>query len=480
MLRAVLFASVLAVSARAQTGRILSHDLRVTLRPAAGLDAEDRMRVRVAGPGGLELRLNPGARIESPREAKFSDGILHLDLPAGETAVTVRYSLPIPHDPDDPNSACFREHAGHVRNQYFWHPTLDFASAGAWADFHIEVRIPRQYRLTTSLPQTERVEGETRVVDARTVQPAGWLTLAYDRDWQIETREIGGFRLEFFVTAGFDPAPDAVAGYFLDVYAVLSKRFGPLPARYTAIVQLRNLAENSWRFSSNQAVFSAARPALLFKPSPAEEPFAHEVAHMWNNVFTGAAGTFLGEGWAVWAESLVVQNRSRSESARDFWSFRSSLYLLAFDGRESLVDDSQNGGIAYLKGPWVYRMLESALGQPAFDQAMREFFTRSRATPAGWEFLAECAQRHAPPDFDARAFLEPWLKEKTAPRLTSEIAGATVTVRQDPPVFLLPLTIEAGTERRRIWLRGAEARVTFSAPVSAVKLDPDESLLLRR
>jgi hypothetical protein len=481
-MRHLFLLCALTLAARAQSGQILSHDLHITIRPAAGLDIEDRLRLRVSGSQGLDFRLNPGARIESPRDARFAGGVLHLDLPPGESAVDLRYSLPVPHDLTDANSACFLPHAGHVRGQFLWHPSFGIDPVGAWTDFHIEVRIPREYRVATSLPQTERVEGDIRIVEARTVQPTAWITLAYDRDWQVEAREIDGIRLEFFVTPDFTLAPDAVAAYFRTVYAAFSKRFGPLPARYAAIVQLRNVAANSWRFTSNQAVFSTAKPELLFKPNLPlpEEPFAHEVAHLWHQGSAGPAASFLGEGWAGWAESVALANRAGAEPVRALWTFRSSVYLVGFDGRMSLLDDQENGGIAYMKGPWIFHMLESALGPAPFDATMRDFFARSRATPSGWEVLAECAQRHAPPEFDARAFLQPWIAEKTAPKLTSEIAGATVTIRQDPPVYFLSLIVEAGKERRRIWLKGAETRVTFAAPVTDVKLDPDQALLLRR
>jgi hypothetical protein len=88
------------------------------------------------------------------------------------------------------------------------------------------------------------------------------------------------------------------------------------------------------------------------------------------------------------------------------------------------------------------------------------------------------------PGFDAAEFLTPWLKEKQAPRLRTEQEGRRVTIVQDGPAFVLPVTLEAttsqGTERRRVWIRGSRTEVEFTEPVSAVRIDPDEELLIKR
>jgi aminopeptidase N len=166
-----------------------------------------------------------------------------------------------------------------------------------------------------------------------------------------------------------------------------------------------------------------------------------------------------------------------------FWKYQAADYLRKFDGKASLLEDENNSGVAYPKGAWLFRMLEEAMGSEPFQRAVAEYSRRSLAEPSGWETLAECAQRYAPPDLDARSFLSTWLTEKKAPHFTAEVNGRVVTVRQDSPHFLLPVTIEAstaqGTERHRVWIKGSEAAVTFSGDPSGVRIDPDGALLLR-
>lgn len=84
-----------------------------------------------------------------------------------------------------------------------------------------------------------------------------------------------------------------------------------------------------------------------------------------------------------------------------------------------------------------------------------------------------------------RPFLSPGMAyRKAGPHVTTQIAGRALTIRQEPSVFEFPLVVETSTargpERQRVWIKGPETVVTFSADVFDLKIDPDESLLLNR
>jgi hypothetical protein len=131
------------------------------------------------------------------------------------------------------------------------------------------------------------------------------------------------------------------------------------------------------------------------------------------------------------------------------------------------MEDESNAGLAHVKRPWLF--LKAA------------YSSLSLAHPAGWELLAECGQRYAPPDLEVRSFILPWLTEKRPPHLTAQIDGAKVTIRQEPPDFVLPVVVAASTARapesHRVWIKGLEPVVMFSGEVSDVRIDPDGSLL---
>jgi len=256
-------------------GRLLAHQMRVNIRPGAGLFVEDRMRVVVKEATSFAVLLNYAAKLESVRSADrdlhylFGGGLLWADLPPGESEFAIRYSLDVSADPKETNSGCFLQTSGHVRNQFIWHPLFGFDATGDWATFDVEVRIPAEYRLSTGLPQSEQVEGGERVVRGRTPQRAFALSLVYDRNWAVERRRCGTVDVDILMLPGTKPDGAAVAAEFCSVYGLLSRRFGSPAGNHFGAVQARSWQDNpGWRFTSNTIVAAAATPGFLSPPEP--------------------------------------------------------------------------------------------------------------------------------------------------------------------------------------------------------------------
>ena len=294
-------------------GQILSHRLKVSLRPGYGVDVEDRLLAHVIGSNGFLARLNHRAKLQSVRAGgeevrhKFAGGLFWVDLPEGNAELTIRFSLEVERAPEDSNSGCFTEEFGHIRNQYFWHPMFGFNSAGDQSDFQVEVRMPKEYRLTTSLPQIEHIDGPERIVEAKSVQKTFALTLAYDREWKVLSDKTGDVRLELFVTPAFRPDAAAITQEFRQVHSLLASRFGEPNNGYIAIVQLRADRGNYWHFNWNQAVFAAGSPGFVsVKEKNPGANLGHEIGHFWTRG-SGPAANFLREGWATYVESLVLE-----------------------------------------------------------------------------------------------------------------------------------------------------------------------------
>jgi len=198
------------------------------------------MRVRVKGSKGFAVRLNHAAQVEAVAGSAryfFGGGLLWADVAEGDRELTVKYSIEVEEGPNATNSGCFLNKAGHARNQYFWHPFFDFKSSGDLADFEVEIRIPKEFRASTSLGQTERVEGAERIIHAKTGRPTFALTLVYDRDWKVESQSFGQVRLETFLTPEFQPNVEAIRNEFRSVYTLLSERFGGPKGGYFGVVE---------------------------------------------------------------------------------------------------------------------------------------------------------------------------------------------------------------------------------------------------
>jgi len=441
-------------------GQIRAQDLKVAVRPAHGVDVVDRLTVRVAGTDGFALRLNPRAQVAQVR-----------------AELMLQYSLDLEPSPKDANSGIFTEGYGHLRDQYFLRPFFNGDSPGEQAMFPVEARIPREYGLALDLPRTAQATDTEQVVQGASLRPAALLTLAYDRDWKVGRETAGKTLVELFLTPEFHPAPAAVVDEFRRVYQLLSERFGDPGGGYLAIVQLRGDPQKGWHFRSNPGVFAGgSRAAMSWKEGSPGACLGHEIGHMWTEG-SGPGANFLREGWATYVESLVLAKEFDAGTVKLFWRQQAARYFRNYDGKTAILSAPYNDDLPYCKGGWILHMLEAAVGSEAFAQAMARFSQRSIAGESTWEVLAGCFRTSG---FDARAFLLPWLREKLAPVVTAQAEGRRVTLRQEAPYFQLPLTVEAGSERRRVWLRGGEAAVEFAGEVGDFQIDPDGELLLRK
>lgn len=474
--------------------RILEQRLDVRIRPGLGLDVIDTLTVAVGDPAGFAVRLNHAVALDTVRLATgpaphaFGGGLLWVDLQPGEHHLVLEYSVDVARDSaTDPNSGHFAPRFGHVRNQYFWHPFFDFQSLAQNVPFSIRVSAPADAWIATDLPQTETVVDGRRVVHARSREPTFALSLFYDRNWEPTERDVEGFRLVRFATPGTPPSPDTLVAAFRRSYATLADSFGPPRGGYLAVVQARARQGSGWLFRSNDALVTPADGGSSVSRSGGwpRAWFGHELAHGWTRP-TGPAANFLREGWATFAEAILLGEEYDRATVDRFWEMERARYFLAFDGESTILDDPSNQGIAYAKGAWVLRMLRNYVGPAAFARGFADYMSIPVGEPAGHEEFAGALE--AASGMDVAAFLRPWLTESRAPAVTAAVKGDQLVLRQLGPVHVLPLELEihgaGGSTTHRVVL----TRRTTSLPldslevheVQRVDLDPRRRLLIRR
>lgn len=474
-----------------RANRILAHALDVTIRPGRGLEVTDSVDVVVGDSAGFAARLVHSAEIESltldgePAPWAFGGGLLWVDAqPAGRARIVLSYAVDVARDSTaDPNSGRFEADYGHVRNQYVWHPFFDFQSGADQADFRIVVRAPEDVRIATDLPQDEELADGLRVVRARTIAPTEALTLWYDRDWRPREVRAGGARLVAFTTPDFRPPVDTLVAAFEAAHRVLAREYGEPRSAYLAIVQGRARPGAGWSFRSNEAIATPENGGDPIRPPPAPRAFfGHEVAHGWTRP-TGAGANFLREGWATFAEAAILEDALGADAAAAFWESQRNRYETGgFEGRQTILDDPHNSGVAYAKGAWILRMLRDRMGAEAFARGLRAYVALPDGAPAGVEAL-EAALTTAW-GRDVRPFLRPWLEEATIPDLEATLEDGAVILERSGPDFRLPLELEVETPegpiRRTVEVEGPRTRIEVPPSARDVLVDPDHRLLLAR
>ena len=359
----------------------------------------------------------------------------------------------------------------------------------------VTVTIPAAYRLTTTVPQTESVERGVRTVRGQATYPQFLAALIYDRDWVPTSRTIavgqGTIRLETFTTPAFRFSADTMATILAREYRLLTARFGEPRGvtHYFAVIEDRQLHGGGFMVRMNDAVVSGDH--AMFLDETALGPgyaYAHEISHLWTMNASGPAANFLREGWATYAEALMLGDVYGPALENAAWERASTGYFAGdrFEGKASILGNPDNGRIHYTKGSWILHSLNRTLGDSVFDRGMREYIARAGYGPDGYEELI-AAMSHAA-GRDMTAFIMPWLTESYVPDVDARIDGTRLVVTQQQPgrLFDLPLTIAldtpAGEVRRPIHLttRADTVDLTPLGAVTSARVDPDHDFLLRR
>jgi len=489
---------------------IRAQTLHVALSPGKHSDILDTMSVEVGGAYGLAMRLNNATQIASvrldgrPAKYELGGGVLWIDAPtraaSRHSRLVLHYTIADEHEPDSSGKATpdTLPAYGALNNTDVWHPFFNYDSSHDFCPLTVTVTVPAQYKLTTSVPQTESVSNGVRTVHGQSMHPQFLLAILYDRDWTPVTTRIGDLKFETFLTPNYRFSHDTLAKIVERVYAVLVPRFGEpqLPSHYLAVVEDRALGHTGFAVRMNNAVISGDRATAMDETVLGPSyPFAHEVSHAWTMNATGPAANFLQEGWATFSESLVLRDVYGPDAEHAFWERVRTSYATGldragwrggFEGKQSILGNPDNGRVHYFKGSWIFHQLDYVLGDSVYDRAMREYITRSGTGPDGYqEFIA--AMSHAA-GRDMTSFIMPWLTEKYIPDVDAHVDGDKLIVAQSQPSadFDLPLDVElttdSGAVRRSVHLttRADTISIAELGKVSAVRVDPDHHFLLKR
>lgn len=469
---------------------IRSQALHVAITPGVEARILDTLGVAVGGPYGLALRLNNAANISSLRldghtpPYVFGGGVLWVHAPrATHSRLVLAYRIPA--DSTDPHPA-----HGAMHNTDAWHPFFNYDSGNDLATMTITATIPSEYHLTTTVPQTARVERGRRIVHGETIRPEFLLALIYDKDWRPVSKMVGDLTFETFVTPAFPFPIDTLADIARREYAYLRRRFGepPDPPHYQAVVEDRELHGSGFAVRMNDAAVSGDHAILLDDPHLGPSyAYAHEISHMWTMNASGPASNLLREGWATYAEAAMLGQTYGPDLERAFWARTATSYFTGkrFEGKQSILGNPDNGRIHYTKGSWLLHALNGALGDSVFDRGMREFIAKCGRGPDGYPELI-AAMSHAA-GHDMTAFIMPWLSGQYVPDVDATVEHGHLIVTQSQPdvVFDLPLDIElttaTGVERRSVHLttRADTLDVSELGSVSRVQVDPEHRYLLR-
>jgi len=279
------------------------------------------------------------------------------------------------------------------------------------AFFEVTVDAPADLTLAASGLQTARtIEGERQQVTFA-AGPARDFHLAASRDFEARTAAVNGTTLVSYAFPEFRPASERALEYGAAAVAFLNQRLGPYPYTELDFVSVPVGAlgvEYPGIISLNLAFYDPQDGSL--PESWFESVVAHEVVHQW---FYGVVGNdqlddpWLDESLAQYLTLRYFADRygpqgadGYRQSLNDRWDRveRASIPIgLPVRGYTPL----EYGAIVYGRGGLFFEVLAEALGQPAADEFLRDYYQSQRwgiATPGSLQALAEA---HCDCDLDA-------------------------------------------------------------------------------
>jgi len=375
-----------------------------------------------------------------------------------------------------------------------WYPT----KPDSIARFRVEATIPEPFRIVT--------QGELVAEDLKDGQwkskwtselPTESLTLVAGK-YSVKRREVGGIKLSTYFFHEDDRFSEIFLNAAEEYLKLYSDLLGPYPYKKFDIVQ--NF------FSSGYGIptFTLLAPETIRQGKEFLRPGAldHEIVHSWwGHYVRNRPGT------GNWVEALTtyctnyyykelkmaneVAQKHRKDIIQKYAiqvSSSKDYPLRRFEGKETELDAQ----IGYGKGSMVFHMLRRIVGKDHFFSTLRQFAAQYGGKQAGWEDIKKVFEEATGKRLDG--FFSQWLDRPGGPQLKLENVkfqatsnGYTVTgkVVQDGDVYelLLPVELDDGSVKRRLFLDVAKKRSSFSmeGPKMPLKLtlDPDGQLFRR-
>lgn len=465
--------------------RVERHDLRVDLRKAGRLLAEDLITVAPTGPDRrLFLRLDPALRVTGvaqggkPAPHRQRGEVLYVELPASEHPFT----LAVTYEGAPP--AAGPDHVGAdgalLRAEWAWYPR-PFGDPG-FAVHRTMAMVPPG---RTAIAAGDFV-GVDRYEDGwihhwTTAGPVVGCALLAGAMARTEATA-AGVRLETWLRPGHEAAAAGFLAEGAKALAFYGTRYGAYPYRKLAVVDAG--LEGGYAAAGTLAL----PPGAFEHAEMADALLAREIARGWTEQvgYRGTPGErgFMTEGVAAYLDLLYHADRDGQAAFRGLLADAQKRYgaLAGQVADQALAkatpaaDRERWQTLAWDKGAVVLNMLRRKVGAKAFDQGLRDLYAQRAGQAVGVaEFRGAFEKASAQ---HLGAFFDQWLGRAGRPEIAPEdvavvaqkggkyvVTGRLVQAGR-PWHLAVPLVVKAagGPRLYDVEVRGAATAFTLTVP----------------
>jgi len=393
---------------------------------------------------------------------------------------------------------------------HHWIPSLDHPSAKATINFSVTAPARNVVVANGKLSRVETTANSTRTWtfnEAAPIPPYCMIVAVGDFA-ELQPAQTSVTPLAYFV-----PQPDrqfAMQGFAPATPSLkfFSETVGPYPYEKLALIVGATRfggMENSGAIVFSSTLFDARPPgsdpiSRTFKiRSSLVGLVAHEIAHQWfgDSVTESTwSDLWLSEGFATYFAGLFIQREDGEEAFQAYMKNAGEAYLNYAKRTETPLHDTETEDLFkllnpnnYQKGAWVLHMLRSELGDKAFFNGIRDYYTAHRDSTASTEDLRAALEKASGKDL--RAFFKRWVYGAGHP--TYDLSWEWMLKKKTLKLQLkqtqagdyfpnsVPVEITTPTGKHRFVLKptGKQTVQEFKldGPPSLVSLDPANTVL---
>jgi aminopeptidase N len=401
---------------------------------------------------------------------------------------------------------------------HHWIPSLDHPSAKATVSFHVTAPA-RATVVANGRPDARRTNAgatqQTWTFSEAAPMPPYCMVVAVGEFASLQPGVLLPARhapVSYYVPPSEQKFAMQGFGAAIPSLTYFSRTVAPFPyAKLAHIVGATRFGgmENSGAIIYSRTLFDAREGAPLSPRFGVRrglvELVAHETAHQWfGDAVTPArwSDLWLSEGFATYYAGLFVEDAEGRDAFRDYMRRKGEEYFKYEGTRRAPIYDRETEDLNellnannYQKGAWVLHMLRAELGDAAFFRGVHSYYRAHLHRNATTEDLRAALERAS--GRRLREFFARWVYASGHPRYEAAWtwraeAGnrgvLTLMLRQtqegDGGAYFpnsVPVEILTRTGARRIKLtpaaRETVVRLNMNARPSAVRFDPDETIL---
>ncbi len=288
-----------------------------------------------------------------------------------------------------------------------WLPTAD-----ALCRFESTVTLPEGYEAITEhdYMRKEAVAGKARFTFSMQ-NPIDHLSLIASKAYEPRRIEYNGITINTYF---FTKDVHLSERYFEKTKAYIAMyeaMIGPYPYKSFSIV------ENRHQTGYSMPTFTLIGDRLIDKPYLIDRSLGHEIVHQWfgNGVFNDFATGNWVEGLATYLSDHHLKTLKMSDLVYRKQTLDTFMNAVTPEKDFSLITfhhrfDRASMSIGYGKGMFLFHMLRKEMGEEAFYEALRAFYSRFRSHYADYNDIVTLFSKHA--GRDLKPFFFQWLYAK--------------------------------------------------------------------